>query len=81
MGKNASLWFLSAKPDCEMNKDRCANGVAGTDIEDRKQAEEAIKHENVVMRLKKSTRRQFEEIIGTSPPLQAVFLGVEGRSY
>jgi formate hydrogenlyase transcriptional activator len=46
--------------------------VAGTDIEDRKQAEEQLKHENVVLREEIDKASMFEEIVGTSPPLQAV---------
>ncbi|HJY89416.1 MAG TPA: sigma-54 dependent transcriptional regulator, partial [Candidatus Acidoferrum sp.] len=40
--------------------------------EDRKQAEERLKHENVVLREEIDKASMFEEIIGTSPPLQAV---------
>jgi formate hydrogenlyase transcriptional activator len=46
--------------------------VAGTDIEDRKQAEERLEHENVVLREEIDKASMFEEIVGTSPPLQAV---------
>ena len=44
----------------------------GTDIEDRKQAEERLKHENVALREEIDKTSMFEEIVGTSPPLQTV---------
>ena len=46
--------------------------VAATDIEDHKQAEERLQHENIALREEIDHASMFEEIIGTSPPLQAV---------
>jgi PAS domain S-box-containing protein len=46
--------------------------VAGTDIEDRKQAEERLKRENVALREEIDKASMFEEIVGSSPALQAV---------
>jgi len=46
--------------------------VAGTDIEDRKQAEERLKHENVALREEIDKASMFEEIVGTSPALKGV---------
>jgi PAS domain S-box-containing protein len=46
--------------------------VAGTDIEDRKQAEERLRQENVALREEIDKASMFEEIVGTSRPLQAV---------
>ena len=46
--------------------------VAGTDIEDRKQTEERLHHENVALREELDNASMFEEIVGTSPALQAV---------
>jgi transcriptional regulator with GAF, ATPase, and Fis domain len=46
--------------------------VAGTDIEDRKQAEQRLRNENVALREKIDTASMFEEIVGTSPTLQTV---------
>jgi transcriptional regulator with GAF, ATPase, and Fis domain len=46
--------------------------VAGTDIEDRKQAEERLQHENVALREEIDKTSMFEEIVGTSPVLQRV---------
>jgi PAS domain S-box-containing protein len=46
--------------------------VAGTDIEDRKQAEERLRQENVALREEIDKASMFEEIVGTSIPLKAV---------
>jgi len=46
--------------------------VVGTDIEDQKQAEQRLQNENVALRDEIDKASMFEEIVGTSPPLQAV---------
>jgi PAS domain S-box-containing protein len=46
--------------------------VTGTDIEDRKQAEEEIRKENIALREELGKTSMFEEVIGTSPVLQMV---------
>jgi PAS domain S-box-containing protein len=46
--------------------------VAGTDIEDRKQAEHRLQIENVALREEVDRASMFEEIVGTSPALRAV---------
>jgi PAS domain S-box-containing protein len=46
--------------------------VAGTDIEDRKRAEDTLRRENVALREEVDKASMFEEIVGTSPALQAV---------
>jgi len=46
--------------------------VTGTDIEDRKQAEDTLRRENVALREEVDKASMFEEIVGTSPPLQTV---------
>jgi PAS domain S-box-containing protein len=46
--------------------------VAATDIEDRKQAEERLQTENVVLREEIDKASMFEEIVGNSPPLQTL---------
>jgi PAS domain S-box-containing protein len=46
--------------------------VAGTDIEDRKQAEQRLHNENVALREEIAKASMFEEIVGTSAPLQKV---------
>jgi len=46
--------------------------VASTDIEDRKQAEDRLRSENVALREEIDKTSMFEEIVGASPALQAV---------
>jgi formate hydrogenlyase transcriptional activator len=46
--------------------------VAGTDIEDRKQAEQRLHNENIALREEIDRASMFEEIVGTSPALRAV---------
>ena len=46
--------------------------VAATDIEDRKQAEDSLRRENVALREEIDKASMFEEIVGASPVLQAV---------
>jgi formate hydrogenlyase transcriptional activator len=50
--------------------------VAGTDIEDRKRAEEKLQQENVTLREEVDQTSMFEEIVGTSSALQAVLARV-----
>ena len=44
----------------------------GTDIDDRKRAEERVRNENVALREEIDKASMFEEIVGTSPLLHAV---------
>src|SRR5882672_465255 len=46
--------------------------VASTDIEDRKQAEDRLRSENVALREEIDKASMFEEIVGTSPVLKSV---------
>jgi PAS domain S-box-containing protein len=46
--------------------------VAATDIEDRKQAEDRLRSENVALREEIDQASMFEEIVGTSPALKRV---------
>jgi PAS domain S-box-containing protein len=46
--------------------------VAFTDIEDRKQAEDRLRSENVALREEIDKASMFEEIVGTSPALKSV---------
>jgi formate hydrogenlyase transcriptional activator len=46
--------------------------VTGTDIEDRKQAEDRLRQENVALREEIDNASMFEEIVGTSPALKSV---------
>ncbi len=46
--------------------------ITGTDIDDRKQAEDTLRRENVALREEIDKASMFEEIVGTSPALKAV---------
>jgi formate hydrogenlyase transcriptional activator len=46
--------------------------VAATDIEDRKQVEQRLQNENVALRAEIDKASMFEQIVGTSAPLQMV---------
>jgi PAS domain S-box-containing protein len=46
--------------------------VAATDIEDRKQAEDRLRSENVALREEIDKASMFDEIVGTSPALKSV---------
>jgi formate hydrogenlyase transcriptional activator len=46
--------------------------VAKIDIEDRKEAEQRLQHENVALREEIDKASMFEEMVGTSPPLRNV---------
>src|SRR6267143_3219948 len=46
--------------------------IALTDIEDRKQKEDTLRRENIALREEIDKASMFEEIVGTSPALQAV---------
>src|SRR5262249_23116184 len=50
--------------------------VTGTDIEDRKRAEERTHEENLALREEVDKASMFEEIVGTSAPLRAVLASV-----
>jgi formate hydrogenlyase transcriptional activator len=66
-------WFL-----IRYNPVRDAQGqvtrwyAAGTDIEDRKQAEERLQRENAALREELDQASMFEEIVGSSEPLRKV---------
>ena len=50
--------------------------ISGIDIHDRKQTEERLQLENVALREEIDSTLMFEEIVGSSAPLQAVLLRV-----
>jgi PAS domain S-box-containing protein len=50
--------------------------ATGTDIEDRKQAEERMRDENVALREQIDQAFMFEEIVGASPALQSVLSNI-----
>jgi transcriptional regulator with GAF, ATPase, and Fis domain len=50
--------------------------ATGTDIHDRKRAEERVQHENIALREEVDNTSMFEEIVGASALLQAVLMRV-----
>src|SRR6267378_1800327 len=50
--------------------------ATGTDIEDRKQAEERMRNENLALREQIDHAFMFEEIVGSSPALQTVLSSI-----
>jgi PAS domain S-box-containing protein len=74
LGKDGKYrWFLLRRNPLRDENGRVVRWyVAATDIEDRKQAEERLQQENVALREEIDQASMFEEIVGTSPALQAV---------
>src|SRR5207253_7189069 len=50
--------------------------ATGTDIEDRKRAEESMRDENLALREQIDPACMFEEIVGSSPALQTVLSSI-----
>jgi PAS domain S-box-containing protein len=66
-------WFLSRFNPVRDDKGQIMRWyVAGTDIEDRKRAEEKLQQENAALRDEINQTSMFEEIVGNSPALKAV---------
>jgi formate hydrogenlyase transcriptional activator len=66
-------WFLVRyNPLCDNKGQVIRWYVAGTDIDDRRQAEERLQRENVALREEIDKTSMFEEIVGTSPALKTV---------
>jgi formate hydrogenlyase transcriptional activator len=66
-------WFLARYNPLHDEKGRITRWyVTGTDIEDRKQAEDRLQRENVALREEIDKTSMFEEIVGTSRPLKTV---------
>src|SRR5208283_4773418 len=74
LGKNGKYrWFFFRYNPLHDAQGRLIRWYAsGTDVEDRKQAEERLQHENVVLREEIDKTSMFEEIVGTSAALQTV---------
>jgi PAS domain S-box-containing protein len=71
------LWFLFRYNPLRDEQGRVVRWyVAGTDIDDRRQAEERLQHENVALREEIDKTSMFEEIVGTSSVLQRVLSDV-----
>ena len=66
-------WFLARYNPVRDDKGQIMRWyVAGTDIEDRKQAEQRLQHENVALREEIDKTSMFEQIVGSSNALQTV---------
>jgi formate hydrogenlyase transcriptional activator len=66
-------WFLFRHNPLRDEQGRLTRWyAAATDIEDRKQAEQRLRNENVALREEIDKASMFEEIVGTSDALQAV---------
>jgi PAS domain S-box-containing protein len=70
-------WFLAHLNPLKDEQGRVIRWYAtGTDIHDRKQAEERVQNENLALREEIDKTSMFEEIVGASPALQTVLLRV-----
>jgi formate hydrogenlyase transcriptional activator len=66
-------WFLFRLNPLKDERGQIARWYGtGTDIEERKQAEDRLQRENVALREEIDEASMFEEIVGTSPALQTV---------
>jgi formate hydrogenlyase transcriptional activator len=66
-------WFLARFNPMRDEQGRIARWyISGTDIDERKRAEERLQHENVALREEIDKASMFEEIVGTSPALKSV---------
>jgi PAS domain S-box-containing protein len=66
-------WFLARYNPVRDDKGHITRWyVTATDIEERKQAEDRLRQENVALREEIDKASMFEEIVGTSRPLTAV---------
>jgi PAS domain S-box-containing protein len=76
-GDGSYRWFLARYNPLRDEQGQITRWyVAGTDIEDRKRAEERLEQENVALREEIDKTSMFEEIVGTSPALTAVLARV-----
>ena len=72
-GDGTHRWFLARYNPLRDDAGQITRWyVTGTDIEDRKQAEERLRNENVALREELDKASMFEEIVGTSPALKSV---------
>jgi len=72
-GDGSYRWFLARYNPVRDDKGQIMRWyVACIDIDDRKTAEERLRHENVVLREELDKASMFEEIVGTSPALKGV---------
>jgi formate hydrogenlyase transcriptional activator len=72
-GDGQYRWFLIRRNPLRDAEGRITRWFAsGVDIEDRKQTEERLKHENLALREEIDKTSMFEEIVGTSRPIRRV---------
>src|ERR1700704_5497533 len=78
LGKDGNYrWFLVRFNPLRDDQGHIIRWYAtGTDIEDRKRAEERIRDENVALREQIDQAFMFEEIVGASPALQTVLSSI-----
>ena len=78
VGKDGSYrWFLVRyNPLCDDQGHIIRWYATGTDIEDRKQAEERMRDENLALREQIDQAFMFEDIVGSSPALQTVLSNI-----
>ena len=72
-GDGSYRWFLARYSPLHDEEGQITRWyVTGTDIEDRKQAEDRLQRENVALREEIDKTSMFEEIVGSSPALRTV---------
>jgi PAS domain S-box-containing protein len=78
LGKDGKYrWFLVRYNPLRDDQGHIIRWYAtGTDIEDRKQAEERMRNENLALREQIDQAFMFEEIVGSSPALQTVLSSI-----
>src|SRR3989475_1475635 len=78
LGKDGKYrWFLVRYNPLRDDQEHIIRWYAtGTDIEDRKQAEERMRDENVALREEIDQAFMFEDIVGSSAALQTVLSGI-----
>jgi PAS domain S-box-containing protein len=78
LGKDGNYrWFLVRYNPLRDDQGHIIRWYAtGTDIEDRKQAEERMRDENLALREQFDQAFMFEEIVGASPALQSVLSNI-----
>jgi formate hydrogenlyase transcriptional activator len=71
-------WYLNQYNPLKDDRGRIIRWyVTGTDIDDRKRAEERLRNENFVLREEIDRSSMFEEIVGSSRPIRQVLKQVE----
>jgi PAS domain S-box-containing protein len=70
-------WFLVQYKPLRDEQGRVVRWYAtGTDIDERKRAEERTQNENLALREEVNRASMFEEIVGSSPAIQAVLVAI-----